>query len=230
MDDRRVLGVDACPGGWVGVALGGGRPAAYFAAGVERLVADALRDGPLAVVGIDIPIGLPEHGPRRADLLARAYVGVRRSSVFLTPVRAAVEAETHAEAVRINRDLAGTGVSAQAYGLVRRIREVDAWVRGAPVPVVEVHPEASFARMADHRPLPRKTTWAGAEARRGLLADEGVVLTADLGAAGAAAGVDDVLDATAAAWTARRVRDGEAESLPPGGEVFGDGPPAAIRV
>ena len=34
---------------------------------------------------IDVPIGIPDVGPRRADLLARAFVGPRASSVFATP-------------------------------------------------------------------------------------------------------------------------------------------------
>lgn len=228
MDDRRVLGADVCATGWVGVALGGGRPTAYFGADIDGLLTDAVQDGPVAVVGVDMPIGLPDHGPRQADLLAREYVGARRASVFMTPVRAAIEAETHPEAVRINRSLAGAGVSAQAFALRTRIREVDEWVRRASCRVVEVHPEVCFARMANRRPLPRKTTWAGAETRRRLLADAGIVLTGDLGAAGAVAKVDDVLDAAAAAWTARRVLDGNAESLPRTPEVFGDRLPCAI--
>ncbi|GLY81290.1 hypothetical protein Airi01_095570 [Actinoallomurus iriomotensis] len=230
MDDQRVIGVDGCAGGWVGIALDGGRPAAYFATGIERLLADAVRDGPVAVVGVDMPIGLPDRGPRQADLLAREYVGARRASVFMTPVRAAIEAETHAEAVRINRGLGGAGVSAQAFALARKILEVDVWVRQVSFRVVEVHPEVCFARMANRRPLARKMTWAGAETRRALLADDGVVLAGDLGPAGAAAKVDDVLDAAAAAWTARRVLAGTAESLPGTPEVFGDGLPCAIWV
>jgi predicted RNase H-like nuclease len=228
MDDGRVLGVDVCPGGWVGIALGDGPPAAYFAAGVGGLVTDAAKDGPMAAIGIDIPIGLPDDGVRRADLLARTYAGARRASVFMTPVREAVDAPTHAEAIRINRERAGAGVSAQAFALATKILQVDAWVRWAPCRVVEVHPEVSFARLADRRPVPRKTTWAGATTRRRLLADAGIVVEGDLGAAGLAAGVDDVLDAAVVAWTARRVRTGEAESLPAPPEVFSDGWESAI--
>ena len=40
-------------------------------------------------------------------------------------------------------------------------------------------------------------------------------MPADLGRAGEAAGVDDVLDAAAAAWTANRFALGMAESLQP---------------
>ena len=60
----------------------------------------------------------------------------------------------------------------------------------------------------------RKTSWAGAVQRRTLLAQAGIVLDGDLGLAGEQAGVDDVLDAAAAAWTARRVSQGSARCLP----------------
>jgi predicted RNase H-like nuclease len=64
---------------------------------------------------------------------------------------------------------------------------------------VEVHPQVSFARLAGS-PLPEgKRTWAGAQHRRHLLADAGVVLADDVGQAGRHAAVDDVLDAGAAA-------------------------------
>jgi predicted RNase H-like nuclease len=56
--------------------------------------------GGLAVVAIDIPIGLPDTGRRQADLEARAVVGPRWRSVFLSPVRAALQADDHPTAVR----------------------------------------------------------------------------------------------------------------------------------
>nr|WP_231640215.1 DUF429 domain-containing protein [Micromonospora sp. NRRL B-16802] len=54
---------------------------------IAALVTNAEMDGHLAVIGIDIPIGLPDTGRRQADVLAYKLVGPRRSSVFMTPVR-----------------------------------------------------------------------------------------------------------------------------------------------
>lgn len=131
----------------------------------------------------------------------------------MTPVRAALEAGSHAAAVHVNRERAGEGVSAQVYGLRAKIFEVDGWVRHAQRRVVEVHPEVSFARLAGG-PLPDgKRTWAGAHHRRRLLADAGIDLAEDVGQAGRHAAVDDVLDAGAAAWTAARVAAGAAKPL-----------------
>lgn len=77
----RVLGVDACKAGWVGVVLHDTGATVHAAKTIAALVADAEVDGHLAVIGIDIPIGLPDTGRRPADVLAYRLVGPRRSSV-----------------------------------------------------------------------------------------------------------------------------------------------------
>ncbi len=221
----RVLGADVFEGRWVGVVLGEGPPTAHLAATVAELLAAV--GGAVDAVGLDIPIGLPDAGRRRADAQVRALVGARSSSVFTTPVRAAVLTADHGEAVAVNRVLAGEGLSRQAHGLRHRILEVDAWAPGAGVPVVEVHPELSFAVLAGAPLATRKRSWAGAEQRRALLAGAGIVLPGDLGAAGAAA-VDDVLDAVAVAWSTARYAAGTAVSHPDPPERSSDGWPAAI--
>ncbi|MEU9833499.1 DUF429 domain-containing protein [Streptosporangium sp. NPDC048047] len=228
MDGERVLGVDACKKGWVGVALAGGRLEAYFATHIEDLVSRAEADGEVGVVAVDMPIGLPDRGRRRADVLTRLEVGPRRNSVFMTPSRPALEAGDHVSAVAINNRLAGEGVSRQAFALREKLLQVDEWVRRLRRRVVEVHPELCFARLAGS-PLPHaKSTWAGVEHRRALLASAGIAIPGDIGMAGETAGVDDVLDAAVAAWTARRVAAGTARPLPDPPEVFGDGLPCAI--
>jgi predicted RNase H-like nuclease len=219
------MGVDACKRGWVGIS---GDLRGYFGTTIGELVASAECDGPLAVVGVDIPIGLPLTGARQADVLARRLVGRRASSVFSTPVREALLAATHAEATAANLRATGKGLSQQAYALARKILEVDAWAPTVSCAVIEVHPEVCFATMAG-RPLTHpKSTWAGGEERRQLLASAGLRVPADIGSAGEYAAVDDVLDAAAAAWTAQRYAEGRAVAYPDPPELFGDGPAAAI--
>ncbi len=231
----RVLGVDACRSGWVGIAWGGGEQLwPYLADTVAELVAACADDGPVAVVGVDVPIGLCDEGPRAADALAADRLGARRrSSVFPTPVRAALLAPDHAAASDANRQAnGGQGVSQQSYGLRHRILEVDGWLGGpgsGRPPVYEVHPEVTFAEMAGAPLAASKKTWSGAEQRRMLLAREGLFVAGTLGAAGAAA-VDDVLDAAAVAWTAARIATGDAVSLPDPPQLVGGGRIAAIWV
>ncbi|HEX9352526.1 MAG TPA: DUF429 domain-containing protein [Streptosporangiaceae bacterium] len=231
MNGERVLGVDACRAGWIGIALSARDPQPYVAPAIRELMQQAAADGPLRVIAIDIPIGLADTGRRRSDQLAREALGRRWPSLFITPVREAVQAGEFAAALDASRRLAGEGISRQAFALGAKILDVDRWLRDVPGPparVVEAHPELSFAQLAGVPLAVRKSTWAGAELRRALLAAAGITLAGDLGLAGEQAGVDDVLDAAAAAWTARRVSQGRARCLPDPPETFSDGLPSAI--
>ena len=144
-----VLGVDACRRGWVGIVLVEEAPiVGVFSSVLSDLVLQAAQVADLEAIGIDMPIGLPDSGRRAADVLARSYVGPRRQSVFMTPVRAALAEESHSAASLRNKDLAGEGISQQAYALRPRLFEVDAWVATSQIPVVEIHPEVSFATLA----------------------------------------------------------------------------------
>ena len=223
-----MLGVDACKTGWIGIALSQGTLSAHAAAGIGDLVEDASSGGPLAVIAIDIPIGLPGTGRRQADLLVRKAVGPRWASVFVTPGRPALEASDYASAAALSLRLAGEGISRQAFGLQAKILQVDRWVRQTPHRVVEVHPEASFAQLAGAPLQSPKSTWAGIARRRQLLAGAGIVLPEDLGLAGEKAAVDDVLDAAAAAGTALRVVCDQARPPPEPPDLFSDGLASAI--
>lgn len=227
-----VLGVDACPAGWVGVVLDPAlRASVFVAADIVGLVALVREQHDVPVVAIDIPIGLPDSGGRLADAEARRELVGKSSSVFSTPVRAALESATYAEAREANLAATDgrTSVSAQAYALRAKVLQVDAWVRSDPgTRVLEVHPEVSFARMAGGPVLARKKDPDGVRARREALAAHGIV--APPWFAGAGFGEDDLLDACAVAWTAVRYALGLSESLPAEPEVFSDGIPAAIWV
>ncbi|MGL5910175.1 MAG: DUF429 domain-containing protein, partial [Phycicoccus sp.] len=194
------------------------------------LVETVRADIDVEVVGIDIPIGLPDSTVRQADVLARRSLPGRASSVFSTLTRPAYLAPDRAEADAVNRGLSGQGVGAQAFALRAKIVEVDAWVRTRPtVEVVEVHPEVSFAEMSGGAPIPvGKRSEAGIQARLEALAAAGVPRPSVLAGRGYAP--DDVLDACAVAWSAARRAAGAARSLPDPPEVFSDGIAAAIVV
>ena len=202
----RVAGVDMAGGGWAVVVLEGSRVVDTFRCDTfaDALLVDA------EVIAVDIPIGIPESGPRAADAAARRYVGPRASSVFTTPVRAVLEAPSYEEARRVAAELTGKSISAQAYALRRRILEVDehAWTDER---VIEVHPEVSFRELA-RRPLASKHTTGGLAERRALLEQAGL----ELPRAVPRLAEPDLLDATVAAWTAARYARGEALPLPEG--------------
>jgi predicted RNase H-like nuclease len=224
-----VLGVDGCRAGWVGAVLepGAPRPRVVVAPTISQLVAMVRESLGIRVVGIDIPIGLPDTTVRRADQLARNALPGKSSSIFSTLTRSAYLADTRLEADSVNRGLVGQGVGAQAFALRDKIVEVDAWVRTRPtVTVLEVHPELSFATMTGAPIKASKKTDEGRSQRLAALADAGLARPSVLEGQGYAA--DDVLDACAVAWTAARHAAGLARPLPDPPETFSDGIPAAI--
>lgn len=221
----RVVGVDACRRGWAAVLLDDeGTTQGRFLTRLDELAALDV-DG----IGIDIPIGLPVDHVRTADRAAKAFLGGgRQASVFLTPTRAALTEPTHAEASARQRELTGAGISIQAYGLRAKVLEADAWVPATTRPVWEVHPEVSFALLLGAPAAHPKTTWSGQQERRAALARAGVEL-GDVGALGALAGPDDVLDAAAVAWSTRRLARGQGRSWPDPPERYEGWPhPVAI--
>ncbi len=208
-DHEAVLGVDGCPGGWVG-ALVRGRS-------VEWLVlpdAAAILAADAAVIAIDIPIGLPEPGldyRRSADLEAREFLRpwAAGNAVFFTPVRQILGLDTYAEANVLSRQLTGKGLAKQTWNITGRIAAVD-FALGDPADarVIEVHPEVSF-RLLDERINTSKATARGAGQRISALASW-LDITDALADVPAGPGLDDCLDACAAAWSATRWLAGHA--------------------
>lgn len=192
-----VAGVDGCRGGWT-VAL----------ANLDELV--DLRVVPTfaevlalraAAVAVDMPIGLPDVGPRACDVEARRRLGPRRSSVFPAPVRRMLDAGTCEEAKAIG------GLPRQTYHLLAKIREVDALMTPRQQrTIVEAHPELCFARLLGEPCRAPKRTPQG-RAERQIVAS----IAIDRPPPGAA--WDDVLDACALVETARRLATGTVERL-----------------
>ena len=203
-----IVGVDGCRGGWL-VAVDHGDGTTEVS--VRATFGDVLALG-AAVVAVDIPIGLPAVGPRTCDVAARRRLGRRGSSVFPAPVRAVLGAADHAEAVARSRAASGRGISVQAWNLVPKIVEVDERVAPGDA-VAEVHPELSFATLAGGPLASRKREAAGRAERLALLRDAFPDVAERLAARPPGCAADDVLDAYATLWTARRITAGDAESL-----------------
>ena len=203
----RVLGVDGCRGGWLAADLADDNHVSWEwtddIGGLLRRPAD--------VVAIDIPIGLPEDGVRACDVQARLALGRRGVTVFSAPVRSVLDSGTYAEARAVLAAAGGSSMSAQAFGIVAAVRQVDVHItRADEARVVEAHPELAFALMGDRSPLPGKRTVDGVALRRQLLDTWLPDSTSVIAAAPSRARPDDVLDALACAWVARRWRAGTA--------------------
>ena len=165
------------------------------------------------MLAVDIPIGLPrgkEH--RQCDLAAKAFLKPKSSSVFFTPPRPVLEAPTYQEGNQLSRHDYERGVSAQAYALGQKILEVDP-IAASNDRIIEVHPEVCFCAMKGGPLDYSKHSWNGQAERRQLIARAGIELPDELEDAGTVP-PDDLLDASAAAWTAWRVAAGRAQVLP----------------
>jgi predicted RNase H-like nuclease len=80
--------------------------------------------------------------------------------------------------------------------------------------IVEGHAEASFRLLHGHPLETLRATEAGRAQRIELLRSAGIEIPAETGRVGGVA-IDDVLDAAALAWTAKRYAHGHARSFPP---------------
>lgn len=239
----RVAGVDGCKdrgdgkGGWVAVIV---EPDGSAHATRLTAIAD-LFTRPLAphIVAVDMPIGLPERieaNGRAPERLVRPKLGQRQSSVFSMPSRTAVYASVddsvpeekryrHACAVALATSTPPRKVSRQGFALFPRIVELDRWLRvnaAMQERVFECHPEVSFWAMNGRvaLDLPKKVKGVpaapGLELRRRLLEAAGFApeVLSPLKARELRVGEDDLIDACAAAWTARRIARREATSFP----------------
>lgn len=153
-----VLGVDGCPGGWCCVPIRTG------AADPEVLPSTVLGcfgevlAFPAEIICADIPIGL-RCGERRreCDAEARSMLGAKWSSVFDPPCRHALHRYDHRSASLANKGCTTRGLSIQAFGIMPKIREVDAVIYPhLQDRVKEIHPELCFAAINGGVPMASK--------------------------------------------------------------------------
>lgn len=207
----KVAGVDGCRAGWVVVVVprqGDGPSDVHVVPDLAGLV-EAVESAHLDAVAIDIPIGLPARGPRAADVLARARLGPRRNSVFPAPARAVLGACDYLDACARSRAACGKALSKQLFNILPKIAETDATMTpGLQERMVEMCPELSFAVLAGAPMAHAKSTPAGLRERLETLARVFADVSGHADRPPPGARADDVLDAYAGAWTARRYAAG----------------------
>ena len=213
-----VIGVDGCIGGWIAMIwdIDAGTLEPRFYPTLAELLS-AHEDA--SAIGIDIPIGLSDTGTRRCDIEARKMLGPGRApSVFPPPIPGILHAQTFAEANGRSVELIGKGTSQQAFALFPKIAEASLAVSPEIQDrVFEIHPEVSFCALAGRPMVHRKARPDGYNERRELLMPVIGIELPDRNMAfrwRKPAKPDDLLDATVAAWTARRVAEGTAGRLP----------------
>jgi predicted RNase H-like nuclease len=209
-----LAGLDGCAAEWLGVVLEGRGIRALIAKSIEEFVAQI---DPMAIVAVDIPIGLPEKGARSCDLEARQILRKPRSaSVFPASVWRTLKARNYSEASRLHRQAEGRGMTKQVYCILRKVREVNGLLASSPTlrkTIREVHPELSFALWNGGVSMAfRKGCGPGREEREALIEKRwpGQRAACVRQLSGQRYRPDDLNDAFAALWTAERISQAKA--------------------
>lgn len=177
------------------------------------------------IVAVDMPVGLVNDWERTPEPEARRLLGrPRSSSVFPSPPRRLVEMFVSSRATGLetfdalnewSKQVTGQGLQLQTFHLLKKIAEIDAVLQRdeAPPGIFEVHPELAYREMNNGSP-----TRHSKRSRDGRLEREqalGKNLPASLlhldRPRGASA--DDLLDALAALWSARRIATGRSQRI-----------------
>lgn len=213
-----LAGVDGCRDGWVCVEENGAQVTAFIAPSFAQLLERLPKS---AIVAIDMPIGLTEAGARECDREARRFLGAPRgSSIFPAPVRAALFDGAYQEVSEAHFQADGRRITKQTFGILPKIMEIDLVMRDRPglqARVHEVAPEVSFMEWNGGRAMQfRKSRSAGRAERQALIDTIWPGIQEDLWEQlrSFRCHADDLNDAFAALWTARRIHSGHARGLP----------------
>ena len=162
-----LAGVDATRDGWIAAIAGLEGPSTLECFPSVK----ALLERDVALVIIDIPIGLPDARARGCDVHARRSIGRRRSSVFAAPRREMLDVPDQATASRVRERLDGTRCSVQLFSILKKIGELDRLITPQLQDRVrEGHPEVSFTALNGGEPMSfHKGTPEGARERLELL-------------------------------------------------------------
>lgn len=168
--ERTVVGVDACPLGWLATVIDSDGIRTEDYERFEELWESYTNTDQILV---DIPIGFPDGERRRCDEEARDHLGCRGISVFYPPCRTAAETEDYQEASNEHEAQIGHGLSQQAHSIAEKILQVtDAVGDRYDGQVLEAHPELCFAALNGQPVAYSKSTERGRGLRMKLLADE----------------------------------------------------------
>lgn len=165
------VGIDGCKGGWAVISI----TEDIFDAGIYKTIAEICSVYHCAEnILIGMPIGLPQGtNDLRPDNPAKKMLKSKASSIFDAPCRQAVYAGSYQESNEINRRALGKGLSAYAYAICGKIREIDVFLHTHPQyknKLWESHPELCFAVLNGGAPvLESKKTEAGRKRRIELL-------------------------------------------------------------
>lgn len=222
----RVVGVDGLltPKGWVTVSLRDGQlHLIHLVTDLDALLTEQKDADVIAVnlpLGHDDPDGSRNKGWRACDRAARDYLGAHEDLVEAVPPWEVFKAETFEEARERSRARGWPEPGESHWAVRERIETLNDAIEDDPR-FVEIHPEVTFTSIlrqlkGSQETLNRRPkSWPGQYERLSLLHVAGLRPMRSFGGVGRA-NPEDVLAATAAAWTANRVAKDKAGTLPEG--------------
>jgi predicted RNase H-like nuclease len=214
----QIIGIDGCKRGWFSVWQNPDDTIQSSIFSTLNHLKDFFNDEAHLIIGIDMPVVLSDFIPREADQLARKLLSKKASSVFTAPTPEMLEQPNYERASYVSKRLFGKSMSLQSWYLFPKIKDVQTIIHDAHISLYEIHPELSFRAMNHEEViLESKKSKEGFEIRNALLrrhfesfnfeSIRNLYPRKDV--------MDnDILDAMAVLWSARRIKANEASFLP----------------
>jgi predicted RNase H-like nuclease len=213
-----IIGIDGCKSGWFSVweNQSGNIESSIFT-NLNELKNFFAHENHL-IIGIDMPVVLSDVIPRQADQLARKLLSKKASSVFTAPTPEMLEQPNYEKASFVSKKLFGKSMSLQSWYLFPKIKDVQTIMHHENMNIYEIHPELSFRAMNNEKViLESKKTYEGFSIRNSLLAIHFKHFNfEEIRKQYTKKDVmdDDILDALAVLWSAKRIQSNEASFLP----------------
>jgi len=214
----QIIGIDGCKRGWFSVWQNPDDTIQSSIFSTLNHLKDFFNDEAHLIIGIDMPVVLSDFIPREADQLARKLLSKKASSVFTAPTPEMLEQPNYERASYVSKRLFGKSMSLQSWYLFPKIKDVQTIIHDAHINLYEIHPELSFRAMNHEEViLESKKSKEGFEIRNNLLrrhfesfdfeSIRNLYPRKDV--------MDnDILDAMAVLWSAKRIQANEASFLP----------------
>lgn len=216
--DGLYIGVDGCRGGWIAAILDHGELRLERYESIDSLMA---RYPSFDTFLIDMAIGLRNNPDQvRPDQAAKQELGIKASSVFPIPSRAAVYEDDEEKQKNANIRTLGKSLAKQSTAIIPKIRELDEFLFIHPHyknRIRESHPEVDFARLNGSIVMTRKKEFTGICEREYILSEfiEKKDLTGFYEKAKTlGCNQDDLVDAVCLAVTGALDAHGQCESIP----------------
>jgi predicted RNase H-like nuclease len=213
-----IIGIDGCKSGWFSIWENQDKSIHSSVFSNLNELKNFFKNESQLIVGIDMPVVLSEVIPRQADQLARKLLSKKASSVFTAPTPEMLDQPNYEKASLVSKKLFGKSMSLQSWYLFPKIKDVQTMIHHEDMQIYEIHPELSFRAMNNEQViLESKKSHEGFAIRNSLLTMHFKnFIFEEIRRQYARKDVmdNDILDALAVLWSAKRIQSNQASFLP----------------